>query len=772
MAGACPGRSWLQLKFFVMICERYVHPNRWRPATALLIFLLSWAGAARGQYGISALVSPKADYMLLIDNSTSIEAEEEKKLMRQATRLFIDVLEEGDKLAIIGFSKDASVLFNREMRSMDTREAQADRVVSQLTFSVGQSNITAAFEKAAAIAPAFWRGRDKFGKEVPRIVILISDGRLYLKEKDKVPAAYRQLKALLQSGFQGVAIHTLEIKTKEASLDIPGLAINGSQLLQEMSAQTPNGFYPLQELVDVIENYVAIVKENKGTTTFTSLHTPVEVAEVVRELRIFILKRDRLLQPVSSEDIRISIDREDTLRYRKTYDRLHFSPLNDQLELRWNSKDEIDFITIRRRGQLVAPPDSLDEELPYAPSFSVELAPLEIADIPDRHVFVVMGKSWMHLEPRVPAAGSKYHPIMLGLNVWKEDFYKVPPSENKKLEKLEAWVDIGKAGQSKNNGRRFDLKLNPDSSTFYLDISQEVPGLEEGEYWVSFFAKSKSSRIPPRVDSIPFNLKTDYLKPLHPSPVSWSDWKARPVRVGVEIDRNAKRYQTYFDPAQPLIEVRAIIQRNGEEVANFPLEKTSGAAGQGPVSYTGEWTVRDTGGYRVCYEITGYRYSEENALDVGPDRTAFFPLATVYRSSWHAVVRWSKWAGVAALISFAVSFFAGRLRPTFLVSLFHESGDEAVVNPAKGQRRKRHSFRVKVGQDTFNLKFYGGRFKKDRYNAPVFFLRNGSRQVVVRKRRQGRLLGLSPYQILPVADGDEIIFQNGAKKATFSIELS
>ena len=151
---------------------------------------------------------------LLIDNSTSIELSSEKELMRQATRLFIEVLEEGDKLAIISFSDSATVLFNHELPRLDKRAVLTHSVSKKLTFEVHQSNITAAFECAAALGPTFWRDKDKFGKDVPHILILISDGRLYVEQTKSIPSRYRRLQALLDSSFQGVSIHSLEIKNQ------------------------------------------------------------------------------------------------------------------------------------------------------------------------------------------------------------------------------------------------------------------------------------------------------------------------------------------------------------------------------------------------------------------------------------------------------------------------------------------------------------------------------------------------------------------------------
>lgn len=738
----------------------------WRLSLIILGLLPAAKVPLPGQSAASRFLSPKADYILLIDNSNSIEKPEEKELMRQAVRLFIEVLEEGDKLAIISFSSDAKELLNQEMGPLETRGSFARDVSRQLAFQVNQSNITAAFEEAAKIGPRFWRGRDKFGKTVPKILLLISDGRLYVKDTAKVPGLYRRLQDLTRSVFQDVSIHSLEIKTREASQRIPKLSIIGSDLLQELSARTPNGFHPLKELIDLIENYVAIVKENKGTTTFTSLHTPVEVAEVVKEVRLFILKRDRQLNPIPSEKITLAIDDKPILRYHQRFDRSIFYPLNQELEVRWNKKEGFDFIAIRRRdldqkwleNNLKAPPSQS--------SFSIKLFSPEF--LTNELVFVVPGESSVHLEPEVPASGSLNHPFKLSLDIWRDDIYKKDSPENKKLEKMDAWVDIGALGQSKNDGKRYELELDPESKSYQIDLAKEAPHLEEGEYWASFFALSNSSSIPPRVDSIPFRVAADYIQPMHAPLTSASDWKEREMKLGVSIDRKSSRFIQYFDPGQPLIEVKAIIEKGNKRVASIAMDKVGENSPEGLSVYQVRWSSRDTGVYQTYYEVRGYRNSEEMKDTV--DHSLRFPLVTIYRSPWHAAISWIKRLLLTSLGVLLIRFIALRMRPSFFLNLSPKSTDGVIVAPMRGRRRRRHLFRIKFGKETCRLRFYGDRFKRDAYNVPLFYIQNGAKPLVI-KRVAGKIKKLSPYKIFPIEDGDEIVFDNGSKPTNFSVEL-
>ena len=391
--------------------------------------------------------------------------------------------------------------------------------------------------------------------------------------------------------------------------------------------------------MDVIQNYVAIVKENKGTTTFTSLHTPVEVAEVVKEVRLFILKKDRQLNPVRSEDITLSINDEPVLRYREQYDQQSFFPLNERLEVRWNQKDGFDFVALRRRG---LSSEWLNDEQPgneERPSpYSIKLHAPELSGLTDESIFVVPGESWIYLDPVVPPQVSSYHPFEISLDVWKDNLYSVPPEENLKLGQIEAWLDMGQVGQNKNDGTRYELAYDSATVAYKLDVNRRIPDLKEGEYWASFFAKSRFSDIPPRIDSIPFFVVADYLKPLYQSTEPLSDWRVREVPLGLSIDRNAERFKHYFDVEQPLTEVNAIITSEGSIVENVKLGKVAkGQSPEGILVYKGSWLAQSIGKYEVHYEIKGYRNSDELANTT--DYTTRMELVSIYRSPWHAVIR-------------------------------------------------------------------------------------------------------------------------------------
>lgn len=113
----------------------------------------------------------KIDAVLIIDSSRSMQRTDPQKLREQAAKLFVRLLSEGDRLAIISFDKESKeVLPLTEVRA-DTIET-FDQAISGIVYEGGFTDIESALSQANKVLSE--EGR----KDVAKSVLLLSDGKM------------------------------------------------------------------------------------------------------------------------------------------------------------------------------------------------------------------------------------------------------------------------------------------------------------------------------------------------------------------------------------------------------------------------------------------------------------------------------------------------------------------------------------------------------------------------------------------------------------------
>lgn len=737
-----------------MRCER--KNCRFLPALCLcLLGLLPLYGQGVLEARHSAVLSPKADYILIIDNSNSIKSGEEKKLMRDACRLFINVLEEGDKLAMIAFSDRAEWLFGEELKSIPERSALAEKAIAFLRFETGQSNINAAFQLAAQRAPSFWRERDNFGQKVAKIVILISDGRLYLKPEGAVPQAYNRLKTAVRNHFREASLHCLEIKTAESAAKIPGLDITGSELLKDLTRARPEGYRPLDQLIDMVENYVEIVKENKATTTFTSLHTPLEINKAVDEVRLFILRHNRQFREVRSEDIRILVADSIELRYNTAFEAGRF--VRDDFFVQWNAKEGFDIVTISRAH--LKQPGAPAPELENRKTLSVRLPHITERELPDRNVFAVESRINGNLSPSVRPEFLANHPIPVATKLWEKDPHTFPPGGNNRLlTDREVTANITPAGQTSEKMHR--LQLDPSDSIYLLDLHRAIPGIDTGMYYITFYANVRNSDIPPSTSKkISFRVQEDYIRSNLAGPLEASDLRPREVPVGVTINRKSEAFRRQFHSEHPLLEAIAIITRDGEDYAADTLQLTEDQGGR--ITYSGSVTLGAPGVYEVRYHLSGLRPSEEVVRD--GDDTRSFPLARICHSWVWAALHWGKLLAIPLACLALLAYLIRLRRPPVNVALDLIEGNGQVQ--ASNWKNRVHRYSIQMGGQGHHFEIYPA-YRRDADGQLVVCLKNIDANL---RLKNGREEPVEPGDPKRIFCNDELIISEGKERVVFSI---
>ncbi len=129
-----------------------------------------------------------SDIVLLIDSSNSMKVSDPDGYYKAAAKLFISLLDTGDRVAVVSFGDAATLLSPLTQNTEQNRPAlfnAVERISPQ--------------EQSANIYEALLKGFDELGTSSRRnrILIMISDGKISLGSKEKNEAALAGLQALL-----------------------------------------------------------------------------------------------------------------------------------------------------------------------------------------------------------------------------------------------------------------------------------------------------------------------------------------------------------------------------------------------------------------------------------------------------------------------------------------------------------------------------------------------------------------------------------------------
>lgn len=172
------------------------------------------------------------DYIFMIDNSGSIPPGAGREFTREAIKAFAELTEPGDKIAIIAFDEDATVLINRVIQTQEDRVAIKQAAERGLTFGGQYTDISQPFLYLSTRRGELTRGRGYLPA-----AILLTDGKLEPRRPRRTGEAYNDIIASLSPE---IPFYTIGLGEKEIYDEfLP--QITGIILLRERIAKATGG---------------------------------------------------------------------------------------------------------------------------------------------------------------------------------------------------------------------------------------------------------------------------------------------------------------------------------------------------------------------------------------------------------------------------------------------------------------------------------------------------------------------------------------------------
>lgn len=207
--------------------------------------------------------SPRpADFILCVDNSASIQGEEQV-IIREATMLIADLADPGDQVCLVTFGKGARVATRRVIRSDADRVAFRKEVRESLDFKEQFSDIRACLRLLAkgADSPLRQQGFD-------HRVVLLSDGLLEPADKDAA-GAYQEMKGIMAGELSSVPVHALVLGDTSTNRPVPGMGgATGRNLMEKDIASSAGNFFHARSLDQLFRAVVDIFNIAKGVSSF------------------------------------------------------------------------------------------------------------------------------------------------------------------------------------------------------------------------------------------------------------------------------------------------------------------------------------------------------------------------------------------------------------------------------------------------------------------------------------------------------------------------
>ncbi len=240
------------------------------------LVILIYVCLLSGIFPQSALADEKdgIDMVLVMDSSGSMKKTDPKTLRKPAAKLFITLLKEKDRVGVISFS-------------------DAGHPMSSLTEAAGKDNQNKLFKAIDAVSSkglytnihdALKRGFEMIklssGKE--RILILMSDGKMDLGDKDRESAMTEELrtKLLPEINNAGVKIYTIAFTE-----------LSDQKLLEEIAFKT-GGFFSLAKTdKDLHLIFTSIFEKIKSPDTVPMKGETFLVDENIKEVILLVSKK-------------------------------------------------------------------------------------------------------------------------------------------------------------------------------------------------------------------------------------------------------------------------------------------------------------------------------------------------------------------------------------------------------------------------------------------------------------------------------------------------
>lgn len=620
----------------------------------LLILLVPFSAYSQNgfEYFEERGLSSKADYILVVDNSSSIKTLEEKKLMRQTIKLFADILEEGDKLGIISFNANAEIIAN-QIKELDQIEALYNLIDNKFTFTVDQSDITSAFEVINKIGRSFWRGQDKKGRDIPKIVILISDGRLYVKPTSQIPARYEKLVEITQGLLDNkVKLHCLEINTDESSKPITGIEpqVTGTDLLKKLSIND-SSYVAIEHPADLVKQYFKIASKYRPTKG-EQVEGLIKITSANEKIRLFILKRQENLQEVKSEDISIQIGDDYNIPYEATLEK--GKEIDKGIVVFWNSKDgydkillDISKLTIKNRSLLGA---------------------ISARNIADSYLFTgdLNASSLGHIVPIFDSIYFENQPKPVKMIVFQRDNYNISLKEEPRI------INCTGKGTILPDNIPFKLTMNEKDTIFEFNLNELETPLTTGSYSLSLSSilNDYEVQIESGEQPLKFEIQKDFLAPKVPKFKDTDNWKSRRenYKLTLDIIQSSYFYKYYFDPGKRVNTVIAHIYKDGNEVEKIELQETN--VSDSIYTYSSsDFAISEIGDYSVRFEVIGVKDTKLETLS-----TKELKLVTIKKWIGYTLGNYLLYLFGIIISYFTLKFLYDSLKPRFSVVLTKREG--------------------------------------------------------------------------------------------------
>lgn len=234
----------------------------------------------------AASTARAVDYVLLIDNSASIRRPEDQLVIREAAKLFIDVVEDNDRFSIILFGRDAQIGLSQTFTAESTRDEAKAKVDAAIDFSHQFSDLRAGIRLLQQERDTLFRGG-----AVKPVVIVLSDGKLETEDKDAAKA-YEELRSLVSGTLAGLPFFTVglgQTAINDYFLDAP--KINGLILLRDVLAGPAGRFYHAESLDAIFEIYIQILKDTKNVSDLAEEEGVFKLDESVTSVTLVVRKR-------------------------------------------------------------------------------------------------------------------------------------------------------------------------------------------------------------------------------------------------------------------------------------------------------------------------------------------------------------------------------------------------------------------------------------------------------------------------------------------------
>ncbi|MBA4373541.1 MAG: hypothetical protein C0402_11850 [Thermodesulfovibrio sp.] len=212
--------------------------------------------------------------VLLIDSSGSMKTTDPRSYRKPAAKMFLSLMGEHDRIAIVGFSDAADVL--AELTEADRKEGlqRLSRAVDQVHSQGAHTNIHEAVVKAYDLL--------KQSPRTQRLIILMTDGKMDLGDGKKDAALVAELKEVILPELRksGITMHTLAFSDQ-----------SDQKLLMEL-ARLGGGSYLLARSDRSLHmNFASLFERVKSPDTIPVQNDSFIVDDSVREMTVMITRK-------------------------------------------------------------------------------------------------------------------------------------------------------------------------------------------------------------------------------------------------------------------------------------------------------------------------------------------------------------------------------------------------------------------------------------------------------------------------------------------------